>query len=74
METATANRRPQALPHFHHDGIDYFIDFRLEEIRPVNAPWQSIPFVFLCDEEMKAQIRGIRFDHWGQCYMAGLDD
>ena len=73
METMTA-KKPQQLPHFNWDGTDYFIDFRLEEIRPVTRPWESIPFIFLCDEECKTLIRGIRFDHWGQCYMAGLDD
>ena len=71
--TSTA-MRPGALPMTGHNGQDYFIDFRLQEIRPIDQPWNSTPFTAINDETLKAQIRGIRAEFWGLFYMEGLDD
>ena len=55
------------------NGIDYFIDFRLREIRPTDKPFKSIPFKKLT-EEQKANIRGVRFRETSYNYIKDLDD
>lgn len=55
------------------DEVTYYVDFRLEEIRPTNAPFLGIAFKDL-PEEVKAQIRGIRTRHTSYGYIKGLDD
>ena len=35
---------PKRLPTVRHNGEQYFIDWRLQEFRPVNRPFESIPF------------------------------
>jgi hypothetical protein len=61
------------LPTVEHEGQTYFIDFRLEELRPIEQPFKSFPFVFLCDEQLKAKIRGQRAVSWQVYHMAGID-
>jgi len=51
--------KPNALPQITIEGVNFFVDFRLEEIRPCNAPFLSIYFDDL-DEKYKAEIRKIR--------------
>ena len=52
---------------------EYFIDFRLREIRPTDKPFDSIPFEEL-NEDQKAIIRGVRFRETNYNYIKGLDD
>ena len=52
---------------------EYFIDFRLGEIRPTDKPFESIPFEELT-EDQKAIIRGVRFRETNYNYIKGLDD
>ena len=63
----------RALPTVEHEGQTYFIDFRLEELRPVEQPFKSFPFVFLCDEQLKAKIRGQRAAAGHNYHMVGID-
>jgi len=62
-----------ALPQIKVKGVDYFIDFRLEEIRPVNMPFISIYFDDLDDSQKKA-IRGIRAERGPNAYIKTLDN
>ena len=38
------NEKPRRLPTIKHKGKEYFIDWRLKEFRPVERPFESIPF------------------------------
>ena len=38
------NAMPRRLPTVKYKGKEYFIDWRLQEFRPVNPPLESIPF------------------------------
>ena len=60
------------LPTFTKNGVKYFIDFRLEEIRPANMPFMSISFDDL-DEKQKAILRRIRAIYSDNVYLQGLD-
>jgi len=62
-----------ALPQINISGVNYFVDFRLEEIRPVNAPFLSIYFDDLDDTQKKA-IRGIRAEKGPNAYIKTLDN
>jgi hypothetical protein len=64
----------QSLPMIEYRDVEYFIDFRCQQLRPVHEPHKHYPFIYLCDEELKAQIRGIRAEFSTPCYMQGLDD
>ena len=57
------------------DGQEYFIDFRLRELRSVanEGKLSFFPFAQL-PEEIKAKIRGIRFRETSYNYIPGLDD
>ena len=63
------------LPMFEYRDVEYFVDFRGEELRPVDEPHKAYPFIYLCDEELKKQLRGLRAE-FSSClyYMMGLDD
>jgi hypothetical protein len=62
-----------ALPTFEYREVEYFVDFRLKELRPVDEPYKRYPFAFLCDDELKAQLRGLRAEFSTPCYMPELD-
>jgi hypothetical protein len=51
----------------------YFIDFRLGEARPIERPYEAICFSGM-SENMKAEIRGVRFRETSYNYIKGLDD
>jgi hypothetical protein len=51
--------KPNALPRIRVNGVEYFVDFRLEEIRPTNMPFMSIYFDDLTTQQEKA-IRRIK--------------
>ena len=38
------NEKPRRLHTIKHNGKEYFIDWRLKEFRPVDRPFESIPF------------------------------
>ena len=38
------NEMPKRLPTLKHKGEKYFIDWRLQEFRPIDRPFESIPF------------------------------
>ena len=38
------NKMPRRLHTIKHNGKEYFIDWRLKEFRPVERPFESIPF------------------------------
>jgi hypothetical protein len=46
------NEMPKRLPTVRHNGEKYFIDWRLQEFRPVDRPFESIPF----DSELGREI------------------
>jgi hypothetical protein len=62
------------LPKVKYKGVEYIVDFKLGEIRPVKPPLRSIPFTSIKDEAFKAQLRGVRFNTWANEYIRGLDD
>ena len=62
-----------ALPQMTISGVTYFVDFRLEEIRPVNAPYLAIWFIDL-DERYKKQLRGIRAERGQNMYIDSIDN
>jgi hypothetical protein len=62
-----------ALPQIKISGVNFYVDFRLEEIRPVNAPFLSIYFDDL-DEQYKKAIRGIRAEKGPNVHIKGLDN
>ena len=61
------------LPEFEKNGVRYIVDFRLEEIRQVNAPLLSISFDDLT-EGQRATIRRIRAIYWDTIYVRSLDN
>jgi len=61
------------LPMICYRDVEYFIDFRLQQLRPAHEPHKAYPFVYLYDEELKAQLRGIRAEFFTPCFMEGLD-
>ena len=63
------------LPMYCYRGVEYFVDFRGEELRPADEPHKAYPFIYLCDEQLKAELRGLRAE-FSSClyYMMGLDD
>jgi len=63
-----------SLQKINFEGSEYFIDFRLQEIRLVNCPGISIKFSELSDKKLKEQIRIIRAIHSDPVFMEGLDN
>ena len=61
-----------ALPQITIEGVNFYVDFRLEEIRPVNAPFLAIYFDDLDDTQKKA-IRGIRAERGPNVHIKTLD-
>lgn len=61
------------LPIYHMESQDYFVDFRLKELRPVDQPQKSFPFMFICDPQVKADLRALRAEFSTPCYMVELD-
>ena len=63
------------LPMYCYNGIECFVDFRGEEMRPADEPHKSFPFFRLTDDRVKAELRGLRAE-FSNCmyYMMGLDD
>ena len=66
-------KTPNTLPQINIKGVNFIVDFRLEEVRPVNAPFLAIYFDDL-DEQFKKQIRGIRAERGPNAYIKGLDN
>lgn len=62
-----------ALPTINIEGVNFFVDFRLEEIRPVNAPFLAIYFDDL-DEQYKKAIRYIRNTKGPNAYIKSIDN
>ena len=56
-----------------YKGVEYFVDFRLQELRPKDHPHKFIPFTQLTNEQVKAELRGLRAEFSTPCYMEGLD-
>jgi hypothetical protein len=62
------------LPTVSFNGKDYFVDFRLQELRDVNT---ALPIRFIDWQgksefnQLKSRLRGMRMRHE---YMPGLDD
>ncbi len=46
------NEIPKRLSTVTHNGEKYFIDWRLQEFRPVDRPFESIPFDSALGREM----------------------
>lgn len=64
---------PTRLPRLNWMGIIYTIDFRLCEARPESRPHEAISFCAM-PENMKAEVRGVRFRETTLGYIKGLDD
>ena len=62
-----------ALPQINISGVKFYVDFRLEEIRPVNAPFLSMYFDDM-DEQYKKAIRGLRAMEFDLIYIKSLDN
>jgi hypothetical protein len=61
------------LPQITISDVKFYVDFRLEEIRPVNAPFLCMYFDDL-DEEFKKKIRGIRAERGPNAYIKSIDE
>jgi hypothetical protein len=64
----------RALPVYTYGEREYFVDFRLQELRPIDAPHENIQFITLCEDDIKEDLRGIRAEFGPCCYIPGLDD
>lgn len=64
----------RAMPVYTYGEHEYFVDFRLQELRPIDAPHQTIQFITLCEDDIRADLRGIRAEFGPIHYMRGLDD
>lgn len=66
------------LPVVRWKGKDYFVDFRLGELRRVQISHYEmampIPFTEINDEKLKADLRMLQSRTVGQYYIAGLHD
>lgn len=47
---------PTQLPTIRHKDIDYYIDIGLREFRPVDRPFESVPFDSDLGREMEEQL------------------
>ena len=77
METARFNESVSLfnrLPVFTYMDQEYFVDFRLKELRAIDDPFKRFPFCFISDPELKAQLRAIRAEFSHPTYKAELDD
>ncbi len=74
-EANLANPVPSsvALPIVKDDDKEYFVDFKLQELRDVHTT-ERVPFIDIFNEDLKAKIRGIRAESGPNVYMKGLDD
>ena len=64
------------LPRIKRGRGEYFVDFRLEQLRNVKTA-SPIPFHTLKGSKygkFKSSLRGLRARTYGQSYMTGLDD
>ena len=61
------------LPTFEWDGQTYFLDLMLGMIHRADG-LEFTQFVDITNEDLKAHIRGVRTEHYGQFYVRGLDD
>ena len=64
------------LPRIKRGRGEYFVDFRLEQLRNVKTA-RHIPFSTLKGNprgKFKSSLRGLRARTYGQSYMTGLDD
>ncbi len=64
----------RALPVYSYGEREYFVDFKLQELRPIDAPHENILFITLCEEDIRAELRVIRAEFGPLHYMRGLDD
>ena len=62
-----------ALPTINIEGVNFYVDFRMQEIRPVNAPFLCIYFDDL-EPEYKKAIRGIRAERGPNAYIKNIDN
>jgi len=62
-----------ALPTITIESVTYYVDFRLEEIRPINAPYLAVYFTDL-SVKVKAQLRGIRTAQTSYGHIPSLDN
>jgi hypothetical protein len=69
----TVSPKRGELPKIDYKGEEYFIDFKLREIRSVKSA-EPIKFTELTDEKIKSEIRKIRASVSTSVYMEGLDD
>ena len=63
----------RALNKMYYQNVWYTIDFRLAEARPIERPYEPIPFSKM-DEDMKAEVRGVRFRETCYGYIESLDE
>lgn len=64
------------LPTITRNGVRYYVDFRLEELRTVKTA-KPIKFTSLKEgknSKLKKKLRAIRFNTWRHEYIAGIDD
>jgi hypothetical protein len=76
MATARFNeavRLFNRLPVFTYMDQEYFVDFRLKEMRTIDDPFKRFPFCFISDPELKAQLRALRAEFSTTEYIAELD-
>ena len=71
MRTQTTT--PRQLPIYSYMDSEYYVDFRLREMREKDNPYNAVPFITLMDESVKADLRGLRAEFSTPCYMPELD-
>ncbi len=64
----------KSLPVYSYGEREYFVDFKLQELRSIDAPHEVIHFITLCEDDIRAELRGIRAEFGPTHYMQGLDD
>jgi len=63
-----------ALITYTYGETEYFVDFLLEELRPIDRPHQPVKFIFICEDDVRAQLRGLRAEFGPNRFMQGLDN
>lgn len=63
-----------ALPRIQWKQRIFVVDFRLQELRAAQRPFETVRFADLTDGRLKERLRTLRFRAWFQEYMPGLDD
>lgn len=61
------------LPTIEYSGRLWVVDFRLSQMRDSKTA-EFVKFTDIKDSKLKETLRGIRFRHYSQIYMPGLDD